>query len=54
MAKWTECSDGHSMTRVTGRTDDEFVANVQAHLSKAHPGAPLPSRADILKMAKEG
>ena len=54
MAKWTDCSDGHSTVRVTGRNDDEYVANVQAHLSKAHPGMPLPSRVDILKMAKEG
>jgi hypothetical protein len=45
---------GHSSVRITGKDDNEFVTNVQAHLWKIHPGMPLPPRVDILKMAKEG
>ncbi len=54
MAKYTDCAQGHASVRISGKTDDEFVTNVQAHLNKVHAGMPLPSRADILKMAKEG
>jgi hypothetical protein len=53
MAKYTDCAQGHTSVRISGNTDDEFVANVEAHLKKIHTGMPLPPRADILKMAKQ-
>lgn len=54
MGKYTDCAQGHSSVRISGKDDDEFVTNVQAHLSKAHPGMSLPPRDQILAMAKEG
>ena len=54
MAKYTDCAQGHSSARITGKTDDEFVKNVQAHLKSIHSSMPAPSREQILAMAKEG
>ena len=44
---YTDCAQGHSTVRVS-------VKNVQDHLRKVHSGMPLPARADIVKMAKQG
>ena len=51
---YTDCAQGHSTVRVSGTNEDEFVKNVQDHLQKVHAGMPLPSRSDIVKMAKQG
>ena len=51
---YTDCAQGHSTVRVSGTNEDEFVKNVQDHLRKVHLGMPLPARADIVKMAKQG
>jgi hypothetical protein len=52
MVKYTDCADGHASERITGKTDDEFVANVKRHLGMIHKGMAMPTREDILKMAK--
>jgi hypothetical protein len=52
MAKYTDCADGHPTERITGKTDDDFVANVKRHLGMIHKGMAMPTREDILKMAK--
>jgi hypothetical protein len=52
MDKYTDCEQGHTKERITGKTDDEFVANVKKHLGMIHKDMPMPSREDILKMAK--
>ena len=54
MAKYTDCAQGHSSVRITGRDDNEYVTNVQAHLRSIHSKMPLPSREQILAVAKEG
>jgi hypothetical protein len=50
--KYTDCAQGHSSVRISGKDDNEFVANVQAHLKSLHSSMPLPSREQILAMAK--
>jgi hypothetical protein len=50
--KYTDCAQGHSRVRISGKDDNEFVANVQAHLKSIHSSMPLPSREQILAMAK--
>ena len=52
MGKYTDCADGHATERISGKTDDEFVANVKKHLGMIHKGMAMPTREDILKMAK--
>ena len=52
--KYTDCEQGHTKEHITGKTDDEFVNNVKRHLGMIHKGMPMPSREEILKMAKEG
>jgi len=54
MDKYTDCEQGHAKERITGKTDDEFIANVKRHTGMIHKGTPMPSREDILKMAKTG
>jgi hypothetical protein len=54
MGKYTDCAQGHSSERITGKTDDEFVANVKKHLGMIHKGMAMPTREAILAMAKEG
>lgn len=51
---YTDCEQGHAKEHITGKTDDEFIANVKRHLGMIHKGMPMPSREDILKMAKRG
>ena len=46
------CADGHPTERITGKDDNEFVANVKRHLGMIHKGMAMPTREDILKMAK--
>jgi hypothetical protein len=36
MVKYTDCSDGHATERITGKDDDDFVANVKRHLGMIH------------------
>ncbi len=54
MAKYTDCAQGHTSIRISGKDDNEFVANVQAHLKATHPQMPTPPREQILAMAKQG
>jgi hypothetical protein len=49
---YTDCEQGHTKERVSGKTADEFVNNVKRHLGMVHKGMPMPTREDILKMAK--
>jgi len=49
---YTDCAQGHTTERISGKTEDEFVSNVKRHLGMIHKGMPMPSREDILKMAK--
>ena len=49
---YTDCADGHASERITGKTDDEFVSNVKRHLGMIHKGMAMPTREDIVKMAK--
>ncbi len=50
--KYTDCAQGHSSVRISGKDDNEFVANVQAHIKSTHSSMPLPTREQILAMAK--
>ena len=50
--KYTDCAQGHSTVRISGKDDNEFVTNVQAHLKSIHSSMPMPSREQILAMAK--
>ena len=52
--KYTDCAEGHSSVRISGKDDNEFVANVQAHLKSAHASMPPQTREQILAMAKTG
>ena len=54
MGKYTDCAQGHSSVRISGKDDNKFVATVQAHLKVTHPQMALPSREQILAMAKQG
>lgn len=54
MGWYTECEQGHAKERISGKTEDEFVNNLKRHLGMIHKGMPMPSREDILKMAKRG
>ena len=51
MAKLINCECGQV---VRGETDDELVANAQAHVNDAHPElVGKVSRDDLLSMAEE-
>lgn len=51
MAKIIECDDG---VVVRGDTDDEVVANAEAHIREAHPElVGKVTREQLLGMAKE-
>jgi len=51
MAKQVNCPCGET---VSGETDDELVANVEAHISDQHPDmVGTMSREQILEMAQE-
>ncbi len=51
MARVINCECGYV---VRGATDDEIVANAQAHMEEAHPDlAAQLSRDDILAMTEE-
>ena len=52
--KYTDCAQGHSSVRISGKDDNEFVANVHAHLKATHSAMPTPTREQILAMAKTG
>ncbi len=52
--KYTDCAQGHSSVRISGKDDNEFVANVLAHLKSIHSSMPQPTREQILAMAKTG
>ena len=52
MDKYTDCEQGHTKERVTGKTYDEFVNNVKRHLGMQHKGMTMPTREAILAMAK--
>jgi hypothetical protein len=54
MAKYTDCVDGHTSTRISGKDDNEFVINVEAHLKATHPKMAIPPREKILAMSKQG
>ncbi len=51
MAKLINCECGHV---VRGQTDDELVANAEAHIVEYHPDlVGKLSRDDVLAMAEE-
>jgi hypothetical protein len=51
MAKVINCEDG---VVIRGETDEELIANAQAHINQAHPDlVGKLSRDDILAMATE-
>jgi predicted small metal-binding protein len=51
MAKVVHCPCG---TDVTGESDDELVANVEAHVKEHHPDqVGTMSREQVLEMAQE-
>lgn len=54
MGWYTDCEQGHAKERVSGKTEDEFVNNLKRHLGMIHKGMAMPTREDILKMAKRG
>jgi hypothetical protein len=51
---YTDCEQGHSKEHITGKTEDEYVANVKRHLGMIHKGMEMPTRESILAMAKRG
>lgn len=50
MAKVIHCPCG---VDVKGETDDELVANVEAHVAEAHAGSDPPAREEILSSAHD-
>ncbi len=46
--KYTDCAQGHSSVRISGKDDNEFVAK------SIHSSMPQPTREQILAMAKTG
>ncbi len=51
MAKLINCECGHV---VRGETDDELIANAEAHIDRVHPElVGKISREDLLGMAEE-
>ena len=52
-AMYTDCADGHTTERVSGKTADEFVNNVKKHLGMIHKGMAMPARESILAMGKK-
>jgi hypothetical protein len=50
---YTDCAQGHTTERVSGKTEDEFVNNVKRHLGMIHKGMAMPTREAILAMAKK-
>jgi hypothetical protein len=53
MGLYTDCAQGHSTERITGKTEDEFVNNVKRHLGMIHKGMAMPTREAIVAMAKK-
>jgi len=51
---YTDCEQGHAKEHITGKTEDEYVANVKRHLGMIHKGMQMPTREAILAMAKRG
>jgi len=51
---YTDCAQGHTTERISGKTEDEFVNNVKRHLGMIHKGMEMPTRESILAMAKKG
>jgi len=49
---YTDCAQGHTTERISGKDENEFVGNVKRHLGMIHKGMPMPTREDIMKMAK--
>jgi len=49
---YTDCAQGHTTERITGKDENEFVNNVKRHLGMIHKGMAMPTREDIMKMAK--
>jgi len=49
---YTDCAQGHATERITGKDENEFVNNVKRHLGMIHKGMAMPTREDIMKMAK--
>ncbi len=54
MAKYIECAEGHASMRISGKDDNELVANAQAHVKATHPQMPVGTREQFLAMAKQG
>jgi hypothetical protein len=52
--KYTDCAQGHSSVRISGKDDNELVTNVLAHLKSIHSTMPTPTREQILAGAKTG
>jgi hypothetical protein len=50
---YTDCAQGHTTERVSGKTEDEFVNNVKRHLGMIHKGMAMPTREAIVAMAKK-
>jgi uncharacterized protein DUF1059 len=54
VAKYIDCAEGHTSVRISGKDDDELVANAQAHVKAAHPQMPVGTREQFLAAAKQG
>jgi hypothetical protein len=50
---YTDCAQGHTTERISGKTEDEFVNNVKRHLGMIHKGMAMPTRESIVAMAKK-
>ena len=50
---YTDCAQGHSTERISGKDENEFVNNVKRHLGMIHKGMAMPTRESILAMAKK-
>ena len=50
---YTDCAQGHTTERISGKTEDEFVNNVKRHLGMIHKGMAMPTREAIVAMAKK-
>jgi predicted TIM-barrel fold metal-dependent hydrolase len=54
-ARYFDCAQAHPSMRISGSDDDEFVANMRAHLERWHPQPALHApRELLLARAKQG
>ena len=53
MGMYTDCAQGHSTERISGKDENEFVNNVKRHLGMIHKGMPMPTKEQILASGKK-